>query len=75
MAGSGLTTIERRIAAARKAAATRQQMRIASGRVTCCSGCDGSLDAKGWYCRACRAAYMRGYRKSSRETSVAEAHQ
>jgi hypothetical protein len=58
-----------RIAAARKAARTRANRRAILGIVPVCCRCRGKLDgAHIGYCRACHAAYMRGYRKNSRET-------
>lgn len=60
------TEIEIRRAAAIRAAHTRALLYPAKQT---CSRCDNPRDSTGRYCRACRAAYHRAYRKTGRKTS------
>lgn len=60
------TTIQIRSAAARKAARTRAM--LYPPKLTC-ARCEAWRTSADKYCRACRAAYHRGYRKTARKTS------
>ena len=69
------TALQRRSAAACKAAATRKRMAAARGATPKCSRCGGERDLPTQaYCRSCKAADKRGRslirRGISRETEI-----
>ena len=69
------TDLQRRSAAAARAANTRKLMRAARGTPMTCARCPSPPAPNDCYCHACRALYMRSYRvkrprKVSRESAI-----
>lgn len=63
------TFLQRRSAAACKAAATRKRLAAARGGAPTCARCPAPPAPGDCYCASCRALYMRGYRKAARKVS------